>query len=91
MRSARKSFSNAKSKPNSRVAALIEEEARQRLLDSLIPSAGTLLVIPPVLMEHWQVRCFVQMRFWLVLPTYVFKLIPSFMALHLSDSNQATC
>jgi hypothetical protein len=56
MRSVRKSFSNAKSKPNSRVAALVEEEGRQRLLDSLIPSTGTLIVIPSVLLEHWKVR-----------------------------------
>jgi hypothetical protein len=56
MRSARKSFSNANSRPNSRVAALIEMEASQRLVSSLVPSNATLLVIPNVLMEHWKVR-----------------------------------
>lgn len=56
MRSARKSFSNANSRPNSRVAALIEKEDCRRLVSSLVPSKATLLVIPNVLMEHWKVR-----------------------------------
>lgn len=56
LKSAKKAFSNPKSKPNSRVASLFEEGARQKLLDSLVPSAGTLLVIPSVLMEHWKTQ-----------------------------------
>lgn len=59
MRSARKSFSNAMSKPNSRVAALVEEENRRKLLASLISSKGTLIVIPSVLLDHWKVRALV--------------------------------
>ena len=56
MKSARKCFSNAKAKPNSRVAAMIDEESHQRLLESLVPSSGTLIVVPSVLVEHWKVR-----------------------------------
>jgi hypothetical protein len=53
--SARKSFSNANSKPNSGVAALIEDESKKRLIGTLAPSKGTLLVVPAVLLEHWKV------------------------------------
>jgi hypothetical protein len=53
--SARKSFSNANSKPNSIVAALIEDENKKRLIGTLVPSKGTLLVVPAVLLEHWKV------------------------------------
>jgi hypothetical protein len=56
MRSVRKSFANVKSKPNSRVAALFEEISRKQFLKSLIPSNGTLIVVPSVLLEHWKVR-----------------------------------
>lgn len=57
--SAKRKFSNATAKPNSRIAALLEKQARMRFDESLIPSSGTLIVIPSVLMEHWQVRFFV--------------------------------
>ena len=56
MRSARKAFSNAKAKPDSRVAALFEEKRRHMLFQSLIPSTATLIVVPSVLVEHWKVR-----------------------------------
>ena len=52
---AQKSFANASSKPNSAVAALIDERNRKKFLESLVPSSGTLIVVPGVLMEHWQV------------------------------------
>jgi len=55
MRSARKAFSNAKAKPNSRVAALLEEEGKRTLYESLVPSTATLIVVPSVLVEHWKV------------------------------------
>lgn len=55
IRSAKKTYSNASARPNSRVAAMIERQSRQTLIDKLVPSSGTLLVIPSVLMEHWQV------------------------------------
>jgi hypothetical protein len=54
--SAKKSFSNPKAKPNSNLAALIDEAKRLRFIKSLIPSRGTLIVIPSVLMDHWEVR-----------------------------------
>jgi hypothetical protein len=56
MRSVKKSFANIKSKPNSRVAALVEEVTKKQFLNSLIPSNGTLIVVPSVLLEHWKVR-----------------------------------
>jgi hypothetical protein len=55
IQAAQKSFARSSAKPNSTVAALIEEENRKRVLDSLVPSSGTLIVVPGVLMEHWQV------------------------------------
>jgi hypothetical protein len=55
IQAAQKSFARSSAKPNSAVAALIEEENRKRVLDSLVPSSGTLIVVPGVLMEHWQV------------------------------------
>lgn len=56
LRSAKKSFSSSKSKPKSIVAALVEQNSRKKLINTLIPSRGTLLVIPSVLMEHWQTQ-----------------------------------
>ena len=54
---AKRSFGRrADSKPNSVVAALIERNNRERFLRTLLPSRGTLLVVPSVLIEHWQVR-----------------------------------
>jgi hypothetical protein len=52
---AKKSFARASAKPNSTVAALVERNNRIKLQKSLIPSSGTLLVVPGVLLEHWQV------------------------------------
>jgi SNF2-related domain len=54
--SARKSYSNVSSKPNSRVAALFALYQRQEFYDSLVQSSGTLIVIPHVLMEHWMTQ-----------------------------------
>jgi hypothetical protein len=56
--SAKKSFSNAVAKPNSTLASLIEESKRINFIKSLIASRGTLIVIPSVLMDHWEVRLF---------------------------------
>jgi hypothetical protein len=56
LRAAKKSFARASAKPNSAVAALIEKRDRALFLQSLVPSSGTLIVVPSVLMEHWQVR-----------------------------------
>jgi SNF2-related domain len=53
---ARKSYSNASTKPNSRVAALFALYQRQEFYDSLVQSSGTLIVIPHVLMEHWMTQ-----------------------------------
>lgn len=60
--SAKKSFSNASAKPNSTLASLIEESKRINFIKSLIPSRGSLIVIPSVLMDHWEVRVL-----WIVL------------------------
>lgn len=56
MNSVRKCFANTKAKPNSKVAALVEEESRKMHLSSLLPSTGTLIVVPSVLMEHWKTQ-----------------------------------
>lgn len=56
LKSANKSYSNANGRHRSRVAAAIAKQARERFLSYLAPSCGTLIVIPRVLMEHWQVR-----------------------------------
>lgn len=65
---AKKSFARSSVKPNSAVAALIEKRNQTLFLQSLVPSSGTLIVVPSVLMEHWQVRyqCLVQsiFEFW---------------------------
>jgi SNF2-related domain len=53
--SIRKSFSNESYKPNSRVAAVLSEQNEKRILHRMIPSPGTLLVVPSVLIEHWKV------------------------------------
>eukprot|EP00934_Nitzschia_sp_Nitz4_P008343 Nitzschia sp. Nitz4//scaffold59_size112058//100048//103237//NITZ4_004128-RA/size112058-augustus-gene-0.96-mRNA-1//1//CDS//3329555180//8333//frame0 len=51
---AKTSFSRASSKPNSSVAALVDEAHEQKFRDTLIQSSCTLLVVPSVLIEHWQ-------------------------------------
>lgn len=51
---AKKSFAKASAKPNSAVAALVERNSRAKLRNALLPSSGTLLVVPSVLLEHWQ-------------------------------------
>lgn len=63
--SAKKSFSKATSKPNSSVAALVEKNHRVRLQNALVQSSGTLLVVPSVLLEHWedQIRLHVDLKF----------------------------
>jgi hypothetical protein len=52
---AKKSFARASAKPNSAVAALVESNSRLKLKNSLVTSSGTLVVVPSVLLEHWQV------------------------------------
>jgi hypothetical protein len=68
LHAAKKSFARASVKPNSAVAALIEKRNQTLFLQSLVPSPGTLIVVPSVLMEHWQVRylCLVHrfLHFW---------------------------
>lgn len=60
IKTAKKSFSRAGAKPNSKVAALVEKCKRTKLKNCLTPSSSTLLVVPGVLLEHWEVRfdCF---------------------------------
>lgn len=52
---AMKSFSRASSKPDSMVAALIERNNAEKLRKALLPSSGTLMVVPAVLVDHWVV------------------------------------
>lgn len=54
MRSVRRHFSSVASKPNSQVATLIDKEKKEKLYRSLVPSSSTLLVVPAVLLDHWQ-------------------------------------
>jgi hypothetical protein len=54
--SLRSSASNISLKPNSSVALLLQKKSEQEFQRSLIQSSTTLLVIPNVLMEHWEVR-----------------------------------
>lgn len=60
---AKKAFRRANSQPNSTVAALISSQKKLLLLKSLVPSSATLLVVPSVLLEHWQVTIFVHVCF----------------------------
>ena len=53
--SLRSSASNTSLKPNSSVALLLQKKSEQEFQKSLIQSSTTLLVIPNVLMEHWEV------------------------------------
>ena len=53
--SLRSSASNTSLKPNSSVALLLQKKSAQEFRSSLIQSSSTLLVIPHVLMEHWEV------------------------------------
>lgn len=52
---AMKSFSRASAKPDSMVAALIERNNAEKLRKALLPSSGTLMVVPAVLVDHWVV------------------------------------
>lgn len=63
---AKKSFSKATSKPNSSVAALVERNHRIRLQNALVQTSCTLLVVPSVLLEHWQdqIRLHVDKKFF---------------------------
>jgi hypothetical protein len=52
VQSATKSFSSSSARPNSSVAAILERRARKDYMDSLIPSAATLLVVLDTLWSH---------------------------------------
>jgi hypothetical protein len=53
---AKKSFSISARRPHSTVAALVESTSAERIKNALLPSSGTLLVVPSVLLDHWIVR-----------------------------------
>lgn len=53
---AKKSFSRSTRRPDSVVAALVETTSAKRIKKALLPSSGTLLVVPSVLLDHWIVR-----------------------------------
>lgn len=52
-----KSFSRASARPDSMVAALIQKNNNEKLRRALLPSSGTLMVVPAVLVDHWMVSC----------------------------------
>mmetsp|Transcript_30726 Transcript_30726/g.46567 ORF Transcript_30726/g.46567 Transcript_30726/m.46567 type:complete len:1349 (-) Transcript_30726:1623-5669(-) len=51
---ARKSFSNNIARPNSSVALLLARQQRNEYMESLLPSASNLLVVPITLLNHWE-------------------------------------
>lgn len=53
--SLRRSAQNTGLKPNSSVAVLMQQKSTQEFQKSLQHSSSTLVVIPHVLMDHWQV------------------------------------
>ena len=59
-----KSFSRASAKPDSMVAALIQKNNTEKLRKALLPSSGTLMVVPAVLVDHWVVSCWQAIRLW---------------------------
>ncbi|KAL3916116.1 MAG: hypothetical protein SGILL_005327, partial [Bacillariaceae sp.] len=65
VQTARKCFSRTSRRPNSGVAAFVEQTNAKRLNDALLPSSGTLLVVPSVLLDHWveQMKCHVDPAF----------------------------
>ncbi len=52
-----KSFSRASARPDSMVAAMIQKNNNEKLRRALLPSSGTLMVVPAVLVDHWMVSC----------------------------------
>lgn len=81
--SARKHFSNPRSKPDSRVAELIEREAQDLLYKKLVPSSSTLLVVPDFLLDHWKVSS--------SCPTILFSHSPSAINANWKAANGAAC
>lgn len=53
--SAKRSYSSPRANVSSELAALIEKSKRHRFIKSLVPSRATIIVIPSVLMDHWEV------------------------------------
>jgi SNF2 family DNA or RNA helicase len=78
LRAAKKSFSNSRSKPESVVAALIDNKKRQRFIRSLEPSSSTLIVIPNVLLEHWQTQIEMHVDFRYMIKTNKIPLVFEF-------------
>ncbi|KAG7363282.1 SNF2 family helicase [Nitzschia inconspicua] len=68
---AKKSFAKSTRRPDSVVAALVETTSAERIKAALLPSSGTLLVVPSVLLDHW----FEQLRLH-VNPVYCTDKIP---------------
>jgi hypothetical protein len=72
IQSATKSFSNAQTRPNSSVAAILEQKNRAKFISSLVPSAANLVVVPETLLSHWVVSR--QLCQIILLPNHVFQL-----------------
>jgi hypothetical protein len=47
----------AAKRSNGTLGSLIQQKKQNELLDTLLPSRGTLLVVPHTLVEHWVVSC----------------------------------
>mmetsp|Transcript_39859 Transcript_39859/g.119949 ORF Transcript_39859/g.119949 Transcript_39859/m.119949 type:complete len:108 (-) Transcript_39859:2429-2752(-) len=56
VRVAHRAFSNLNANPESSIAAMLAERANEDLLNSLVPSSSTLLIVPNTLLAHWEVR-----------------------------------
>jgi SNF2 family DNA or RNA helicase len=83
IQTARKSFGRPSSKQNSRVAALVEQSIANKLKNALIPSSGTLLVVPNVLLDHWTEQIKLHLD-----PSYLTNKIPIIM--EYSTTNEST-
>jgi SNF2 family DNA or RNA helicase len=88
MRSVRRYFSNSASKPWSNVAALLDDENKERLGRSLIPSSSTLLVVPSVLLDHWktQIELHVNWKYCTSMTPYTFEFCSNTSKKRLSEA-----
>lgn len=79
MSSVRSSVTNTGVKPNSSLAVLMQKKAQNAFHQSLIQSSSTLLVIPSVLMEHWedQIRMHVNFSYFTAKIPLIYEYTPA--------------
>jgi len=65
LKTAKKSFSNNIARANSQVALLLATQQRREYMESLLPSASNLLVVPVTLLNHWeeQIKCHINIAY----------------------------